>query len=61
MSDKYQKELDKKKKSLQECQKEKDLNSCMKCDKIFECQTRKEYVEAVYESMSQGVAGGFEF
>ncbi len=61
MRDKYQQSLDEKKDLLQKCQKEKNLNSCMKCDKMFECKTREDYVKAVYESMSHGEAGGFEF
>jgi len=31
------------------------------CDKLFECALRDEYVKAVYESMSKGQGGGFEF
>ncbi|MDR3346950.1 MAG: hypothetical protein LBS73_07220 [Campylobacteraceae bacterium] len=46
---------------LTECQKSKSLESCFECDKIFECDVRKKYVKAVYESMSHGQGGGFEF
>ncbi len=49
------------KSKLQECQKDKELNSCFKCRLMFDCETRKEYVKAVYESMSLGQGGGFEF
>lgn len=40
----------------------KNLNSCYNCDEIFNCQTRKNYVDAVYNSMSKGkTEGGFDF
>lgn len=61
MNDRYQKELDAKKLLLQECQHAKALASCMECEKTFECETRKAYVKAVYESMAHGQGGGFEF
>ncbi len=60
-SDEYQQVLDGKKEILQQCQKEKNVSSCLKCEKTFECETRKDYVKAVYESMSHGETGGFEF
>lgn len=46
---------------LQNCQDEKSLNSCMQCQDILECLTRKEYIRSVYESMNKGSGGGFEF
>ncbi|MCR4941270.1 MAG: hypothetical protein K5978_00570 [Campylobacter sp.] len=46
---------------LQDCQSEKNLNSCFKCNEIFECQTRKDFVDSAYDSMSKGNVGGFEF
>jgi len=46
---------------LLECQKTQGVDSCMKCQKILECDVRKEYVNAVYESMNKGTGGGFEF
>jgi len=61
MGDSYQDRLDETKESLQRCQDEKNIDSCMKCEKTFECETRKDYVDAVYESMSRGEGGGFEF
>ena len=60
-NDEYQLALDGKKKRLQECQKEKNLDSCMKCEKLFKCEIRENYVKSVYESMSHGETGGFEF
>ena len=60
-NDEYKLALDTKKERLQECQKEKKLDSCMKCEKLFECEIREDYVKSVYESMSHGQTGGFEF
>ena len=48
-------------KKLQACQREHSLASCMACEKILGCQIRAEYVKKVYESMSKGQGGGFEF
>jgi hypothetical protein len=46
---------------LAECQQKNGLDSCFKCDKLFECEIRIKYVKTVYESMSHGQGGGFEF
>lgn len=46
---------------MQKCQQEKGLKSCLKCEKIMECEIRNIYVQRVYESMSKGEVGGFEF
>ncbi|MDR2081823.1 MAG: hypothetical protein LBP54_08075 [Campylobacteraceae bacterium] len=43
------------------CQEKREIKSCFACEKTFECETRKKYVKSVYESMSQGEGGGFEF
>jgi len=59
--DKWELALEEKLKELQACQEEKKLQSCMKCSKILACRLRKEYVNAVYESMNKGTGGGFEF
>ena len=59
--DEYQLELNDKKAKLEQCQKDKNVNSCMKCEKTFECDIRANYVKSVYESMSHGKTGGFEF
>ena len=67
------KELDQWEENLEEVLKE--LNSCQMnlfgttsckpndnyCEQFFECELRKKYVIAVYESMSKGSGGGFEF
>ena len=46
---------------LNSCQKSNNLKTCSDCNKFFECELRKKYVIAVYESMNKGSGGGFEF
>ncbi len=46
---------------LNKCQEDKKLTSCNACNEIIECDVRKAYVKAVYESMNKGAGGGFEF
>jgi len=46
---------------IKKCQKDNQLQSCTPCVKIIECDIRKQYVKAVYESMNKGAGGGFEF
>lgn len=53
--------LEEKTKALQACQKEKGLKSCLGCTKVNDCDIRDTYVKAVYDSMSKGAGGGFEF
>jgi hypothetical protein len=59
--DKWELALIKEKDNLKECQTSQGLNSCIPCEKIFNCDIRKTYVKAVYESMNKGSGGGFEF
>ncbi|MBS9778764.1 MAG: hypothetical protein KGV58_00475 [Campylobacteraceae bacterium] len=59
--DKFQQELKVCTQKLQECQSQKETKSCFTCKKVLECPTRKEYVNSVYNSMSKGESGGFEF
>jgi hypothetical protein len=47
--------------NLKECQKSFNFDSCNPCEKFFDCEIRKRYVIAVYESMNKGSTGGFEF
>lgn len=49
------------KEALTACQQARGLTSCWPCEKLFDCQTRNAYVDAVYLSMNKGQAGGFEF
>ena len=46
---------------IQRCQEEKALESCSKCEKYIGCELRNKYIAAVYDSMSKGQTGGFEF
>lgn len=59
--DEWQLLLADKKLELEECQKQKHLSSCMSCEKLLDCEVRDAYVKAVYDSMSKGKGGGFEF
>jgi hypothetical protein len=59
--DKWQNSLKEKKTEIEACQKEKHLQSCLKCEQLLVCELRETYVKAVYESMNKGQGGGFEF
>ncbi|MDD3467426.1 MAG: hypothetical protein PHE67_09780 [Campylobacterales bacterium] len=66
----FEKALDEKSLTLKDCQAQNNAfveyngekyGSCMHCAKIIGCELRKTYVSAVYNSMSKGDTGGFEF
>ena len=59
--DKFEQFLDEMLVKLQTCQKDKQLSTCSVCDLYLSCELRTEYVKAVYNSMSKGDTGGFEF
>ncbi|MDD2652600.1 MAG: hypothetical protein PHX44_06085 [Sulfurimonas sp.] len=59
--DKFELHLDEMIEKLQNCQREKEVKSCSSCELYFECELRSSYVKAVYNSMSKGDTGGFEF
>ncbi len=59
--DRFEIYLDEMIEKLQTCQKEKGVKSCSDCELFLSCELRKEYVNAVYNSMSKGETGGFEF
>lgn len=59
--DEWDMKLEAKLRELNECQKSNSLDSCTPCEHFFECELRKKYVIAVYESMNKGSGGGFEF
>lgn len=59
--DLFEKNLSEKTAILQECQKDKELHSCSECESFIGCEVRNEYVKAVYESMSKGQQGNFDF
>lgn len=59
--DKFELHLDEMILKIQECQTSKSLNSCSVCEHYLECELRNDYVKSVYNSMSKGETGGFEF
>jgi hypothetical protein len=59
--DVYVQRLEQLKEQLVACQKGRKTYSCSQCDQFFTCELRQNYVKAVYESMSKGDTGGFEF
>jgi len=59
--DEWQIALKQKKSELEACQNEHQLTSCMKCESLLNCSLRDSYIKAVYDSMSKGKGGGFEF
>lgn len=59
--DKFELYLNEMIEKVQNCQKEKKLNSCSSCEFYLKCELRTHYVKAVYNSMSKGDTGGFEF
>lgn len=61
MLDVWQQTLVEKKSALEACQKSQGLATCMTCEKLLACEVREAYVKAVYDSMSKGTGGGFEF
>jgi len=61
VSDEWEVALKNIKIELEACQKDQHVQSCMKCQKLLECTLRESYVKAVYDSMSKGTGGGFEF
>ncbi len=61
VKDKFELHLDEMIQKVQNCQKEKSLQSCSLCEQFLACELRNDYVKAVYNSMSKGETGGFEF
>jgi len=59
--EKYKEKLSQAKKDLEKCQQNLQLKSCLNCKKLLDCEIRKKYIDAVYNSMSKGQSGGFEF
>ncbi len=60
-TDRYKERLQETTQKLKSCHSELKVDSCLNCEKIFDCEIRKEYIDAVYKSMSKGQTGGFEF
>ena len=57
----FEQKLKEQKALLETCQKQHRVTSCLSCKEVIGCATRKNYVNAVYQSMSKGKSGGFEF
>ncbi len=59
--DKFELHLDEMIVKIQNCQMDKELISCSSCEFYLTCELRTDYVKSVYNSMSKGDTGGFEF
>ncbi|MDR0664586.1 MAG: hypothetical protein LBF86_03595 [Helicobacteraceae bacterium] len=59
--DEFETKREERREALYGCQQERGLTSCFICDRLFDCKTRSDYIDAVYASMNKGKAGGFEF
>lgn len=59
--DKFELHLNEMIQKVQKCQEDKVLKSCSICEHYFTCDLRTDYVKSVYNSMSKGETGGFEF
>lgn len=59
--DKFEVHLDEMILKVELCQQEKEFKSCSDCELFFACGLRLDYVKSVYNSMSKGETGGFEF
>mgnify|MGYP000589488245 CR=1 FL=1 len=57
----FEERLDAELLKMQQCQVEKAVKSCSLFEFDIGCDTRRAYVQAVYDSMSKGETGGFEF
>lgn len=60
-TDIYEQKLDEMVIEVESCQEQKGFESCSKCEKYIGCELRNRYIMAVYDSMSKGQTGGFEF
>jgi hypothetical protein len=59
--DEWELKLEEQLQVLKQCQETKSFSGCELCEAFFDCEIRKTYVVAVYESMNKGSSGGFEF
>ena len=53
--------LIKKRAELEACQIKNNYKSCLACHLLLKCELRDNYIQSVYDSMSKGSTGGFEF
>ena len=59
--DKFEIHLDEMIEKVQTCQIQRGMKSCSDCEHYLACELRTEYIKSVYNSMSKGDTGGFEF
>ena len=59
--DKFELHLDEMIIKIQTCQQDKNLATCSVCEHYINCELRNDYIKSVYNSMSKGETGGFEF
>jgi len=57
----FDQKLDNALSELKSCQEKHQVQSCYECSECVGCDIRSLYVRAVYESMSKGEIGGFDF
>lgn len=57
----YEEKLDAAMSDLHACQRDHNVESCYVCEKCIGCEIRAKYIRSVYESMSKGEIGGFDF
>ena len=57
----FEQRLDETLQKLQSCQNDQNVATCNDCERCIGCEIRQAYVQAVYDSMSKGETGGFEF
>lgn len=60
-NDIFEQKLEEATQTLRSCQESKTLSSCLDCPECVGCEIRTKYVRTVYESMSKGETGGFDF
>jgi hypothetical protein len=60
-NDVFEQRLDETMQKMLKCQGEQKVKSCSECEHFLECEVRRAYIKAVYDSMSKGETGGFEF
>ena len=60
-NDIFESKLDESAVILGECQMKHNVDSCYSCSECIGCEIRSKYVRSVFESMSKGETGGFDF
>ena len=60
-NDPFEKAYRQAKETMQGCQNEKSLRSCMPCEAFIDCPIRDAFVQSVYAKLNKGAQGDFEF